>query len=217
MIKILLAEDHSIVRNGIKMVLESDKELKVIGEASNGDEVLKVLSSGLEPDVILTDFTMPGLDGVALIKELKRNASKARIIILSMYDNNEYIFQSFNEGASGYLLKNINTLEMIFAVKHVHSGYNYLCAELSIKSMHIANSRVSSRSSISVKDMDFSSRELEILHLIADGHTNVQISDRLFLSKRTVEGHRDSLITKARVKNTPTLIKFAVINGLLDI
>ena len=216
MIQVLLAEDHNIVRNGIRMLLEMDKDIHVSAEAVNGKQVLEYLDKGAKPDVILADINMPELDGLALLKELRVLDPAIKVVILSMHSNERYIYQAFTEGACGYLLKNVSADELIFAIKHVHIGGRYLCSELSMIMLDKLAHSGQSATGIADSQIDFSSREIEILHLIAEGLTNSEMSDKLFISKRTVEGHRQSLIDKTGSRNTAALIRYAVLNGFVQ-
>lgn len=214
MLKVILAEDHNIVRDGIKILLEKDHNIEVVGEASNGFEVLEILNAGIGADVILADINMPVMDGIILIKELKTSYPTVKIVMLSMLDNEEYVARAFKEGASGYLLKNISADEMVFSLKHVHAGGRYVCTELALrlldKLISVPDISLDKRSEI-----DFSMREIEILYLISEGYTNMDISDKLFISKRTIEGYRQNLIDKTGSRNTAALIKYAVFNGII--
>lgn len=216
MLQVLLAEDHNIVRNGIRMLLETDKGINVVGEAVNGREVLEHIAQGHKIDVVLADINMPELDGISLLKEMKILSPEIRVVILSMHDNEKYVAQAFLEGASGYLLKNVSADELIFSLKHVSIGGKYLCSELSIrmldKQVHNGNNSIA----ISESNLEFSMREIEVLHLISEGLTNNEMSDKLFISKRTIEGHRQSLIEKTGSRNTAALIRFAVLNGIIQ-
>ena len=216
MIQVLLAEDHNIVRNGIKMLLGSDKEIHVAGEATNGKEALEFISNNEGIDVILADINMPELDGISLIKEAYNLKPDIKVVILSMHDNDKYVSQAFQEGASGYLLKSVSADEMIFSLKHVKAGGKYLCSELSIKMLDKLSQKSVNSVSENVSNIEFSMREIEVLHLIADGLTNSEMSEKLFLSKRTIEGHRQSLIEKTGSKNTAALIRYAVLNGIIN-
>jgi DNA-binding NarL/FixJ family response regulator len=216
MLQVMLAEDHNIVRNGVRMLLETDNSINIVGEAVNGLEVLEHIAAGKEIDVVLADINMPGLDGISLLKELKTTSPGTKVVMLSMHDNEKYIAQAFLEGASGYLLKNVNADELIFSLKHVCTGGRYLCSELSMTMLdklldngyHVAPQPSS--------DIEFSMREIEVLQLIAEGLTNNEMSEKLFISKRTVEGHRQSLIDKTGARNTASLIRFAVANGIIS-
>ena len=215
MLKVILAEDHNIVRNGIKILLEAEEDIEVVGEATNGQEVLDFLDAGNSPDLILSDINMPLMDGIMLLETLKEQYPQTKVILLSMLDNEEYITKAFQEGASGYLLKSAGADELIFALRHVNSGNKYLSSELSVKLLDRVNSTISSTTLIK-NDIEFSAREIEVLQLIAHGMTNLEMSEKLFLSKRTIEGHRQNLIEKTGSKNTAALIRFAVLSGIVQ-
>ena len=214
MLSLILAEDHNIVRNGIRMLLEADKEISIAGEATNGLEVLEIIGSGIKVDIVLADINMPEMDGIALIKELKLKSPATQIVMLSMLDNDKYVSQAFSEGASGYLLKSVSADELIFSLKHVNAGGQYLCAELA---MRLLNKSISTWPLNRINDnVEYSMREIEILDLIAEGLTNNEMSAKLFISKRTIEGHRQSLIEKTGAKNTAALIRYAVLSGIIQ-
>jgi len=216
MLNVLLAEDHNIVRNGIRMLLEMDKSINVIGEAMDGLQALEMVQKGMEVDIVLADINMPEIDGIALISKVKALNPNIRVMILSMLDNEKYVSQAFTEGASAYLLKSVSADELVFSIKHVSTGNKYLCSELSIRLLD----RLIQKSNMEYGGVDisknFSMREIDVLHLIAEGLTNSEMSDRLFISKRTVEGHRQSLIEKTGSRNTAALIKYAVLNGIVQ-
>ncbi|HZH55142.1 MAG TPA: response regulator transcription factor [Sphingobacteriaceae bacterium] len=217
MITIMLAEDHPIVRNGIKMLLDTQDNMRVIGEANNGREVLELLESGVMPDILMTDISMPEMDGVALTEVIAERFPAVKVIVLSMLNSTQNVAQAFHAGAQGYLVKNISYDEMLFAIQHIHRGRRYLCEELSMLLLDklYKQSDLHAQSDKLIQEVDLSDRELEILQLIGEGFTNMEIADRLFLSKRTVEGHRQNLIDKTGARNSPELIKFAVKNGLI--
>lgn len=216
MINILLAEDHNVVRNGLKMLLEADKDINITGEAINGQQVLDLLEGNDQFDVVLSDINMPLMDGISLIKELKNREYKVKVIILTMHENEQYVYEAFREGAYGYLMKSAKEEELVYAIKHVYSGGYYLCSDLCMnmlkRNMH-STLPLQPTASLAI---DFTEREIEILQLIAEGLTNQQMSDKLFLSKRTIEGHRQSLIDKTEAPNTAGLISFALRNGVIE-
>ncbi|WP_313190661.1 response regulator transcription factor [Sphingobacterium sp.] len=216
-IKILLAEDHLVVRNGIKLLLNSQTNFNVVADVSNGMDALQTLSSDVEVDVVITDLGMNNLDGLQLIQEVTAKHPHIKVIVLTMLDCEQHMFKAFEYGAKGYLVKNVGSDELIFCINHVAQGGKYLCEELA---MGFINSGIEKNRS---KDLEFdpvaldlTSRELEVLELLGEGLTNLEISKKLFLSKRTVEGHRQNLIDKTKSKNTPALIKYAVLNGLIQ-
>lgn len=216
MIKIILAEDHNIVRNGVRNLLEKEKDLHIIGEALNGEEVLDLIATGVHPDIILADMNMPVLDGVQLAEKLAEMPGAPKIILLTMMDHEKYVVKAFKAGILGYLLKNISADELIFAVKHVHSDGRYICSELALRLLDRLVQTPERGSAEGDLSYDFSKREIEVLTLIAEGFTNQEIADNLFTSKRTVEGHRQSMIEKTGTRNTAALIKFALLNGIIN-
>lgn len=155
------------------------------------------------------------MDGLSLIKELRYRHPNIRVVVLSMFDSEKYVCRAFEDGACGYLLKSVSADELIFALRHVAEGGKYLSSELSMKFIqklvYCSSNLVASQDAT----IEFSPREIEVLSLVAEGLTNAEMSDRLYISKRTVEGHRQSLIEKTKSKNTATLIKYAVLNGLI--
>ncbi|MDQ0965171.1 DNA-binding NarL/FixJ family response regulator [Flavobacterium sp. W4I14] len=214
--KVILAEDHNIVRNGIKMLLESQGEITVVAEANNGLEVLRYFAEGGHADIVIADINMPEMDGISLIAQLRTLSPATHVVMLSMLDNEKYVAQAFIEGARGYLLKNVGEDELNFALRYVAGGGKYLCAELAEKLLDKLTQTTIQHPETNGQHIDFSLREMEVLHLIADGYTNTEMADKLFLSKRTIEGHRQALIDKTGAKNTAALIRFAVVNGFIN-
>ncbi|MCJ0743414.1 response regulator [Pedobacter montanisoli] len=220
MIKIILAEDHPIVCNGIKLLLESQEHFCVIGEANNGKETIELLENKLIPDVLITDIGMKEMDGKELTEYINIHYPNIKIIVLSMVGSTQLVSTCFEKGANGYLLKKVDYEELLFAVKHVAKGGKYLCDELSMEFIESVQQNSSAFSNYDnnthlTEDICLSDRELEVLELISDGLTNTEIADKLFLSKRTVEGHRQNLINKTNVRNSAALIKYAFKNGLI--
>jgi len=215
MTRIILAEDHNIVRNGLKTILQASPDFSVVAECANGKEVIDFLDSGQEADVLLTDMNMPVMSGLELIEKLQKIVPAMGIIVLSALDHEKYVIQAFKAGAAGYLLKSVSADELHFAIKHVHASQKYMCSELS---MHFLKRLLAMPDPTSFEmqgDMSFSSREVEVLQLIAEGYTNQEIADKLFTSKRTVEGHRQNMIDKTGARNTPALVKFAILSGII--
>ena len=218
MIKVILVEDHLVVRNGIKLLLTSSGDIEIISEANDGNELLELLRTGLQPDIVITDINMPMMDGLEITRYLSKEEPTIKVILLSMLNSPDQVVEAFRMGAYGYLVKNVDFNELIFAVKYVAKGGRYVCQELSMKMIDLL---VSSPATLSLKNepdfnLELSDREIEVLQLISDGNTNSEIADKLFLSKRTVEGHRQSLISKLNVKNSAELIKFAVQHRMVD-
>jgi DNA-binding NarL/FixJ family response regulator len=159
---------------------------------------------------------MPEMDGISLIAQLRTLSPSTHIVMLSMLDNEKYVAQAFIEGARGYLLKNVGEEELNFALRYVAGGGKYLCAELAEKLLDKLTQTTLQQPEANGQHIDFSLREMEVLHLIAEGYTNTEMADKLFLSKRTIEGHRQALIDKTGAKNTAALIRFAVVNGFIN-
>ena len=198
------------------MLLESQADIEVIAEADNGKQVLEHLESGIIPDIVLADINMPEMDGISLIKAIKLTHPDIKVVILSMLDHEKYVMQAFMEGSYGYLLKNVYEREMLFALETVAGGARYLCVELTETLLNRFIHQTSGQTEHEDIQVNLSMREIEVLHLVAEGFTNQEMADKLFLSKRTIEGHRQTLIDKTGSKNTASLIRFAVVNGFLN-
>lgn len=217
MIKIILAEDHLVVRNGIKLLLDSQEGLQVVGEANSGEEVIRLVDDGGEVNLVITDLTMEGIGGMELIRRLKKAHPTVKIIILSMLADIPYVIEAFDLGVDGYLVKNSAYDEVLFAIQQVSKGGTFICAELTMTLLDKIRSAtaIEETNAEARIQVDISERESEILQLIGEGYTNMEIADKLFISKRTVEGHRQNLIDKMGVKNSAALIKIAVKNNLI--
>lgn len=202
-IKILLADDHLLVRNGIKSLLEEEAYLEVIGEASNGQEALE-LSKELQPDLLIIDVRMPIMDGIEAVGHLHKYAPETKAIVLSMHDSEEYILKSIKAGASGYLLKDTGKPEFIKAIKTISKGDKYFSGDISnvIVSNFLQSTNTAPKKSTSpINTHGLTKKEVEILQLILSGRTNTEISESLGKSKRTIETHRFNLMKKLNVKN----------------
>lgn len=200
------------------MLLDTDENIEVIAELDNGREVVDLLKGGVDCDMIISDISMPEMDGMELADRLRSDYPLIKLVLLSMLNDQAHLLQAFEKGASGYLVKNIDYEELLFAVKHVHKGGRYLCDELS--QLLITYLREQPQYGLdntrALDQIEISDRELEVLHLIGEGFTNQEIADQLFLSKRTVEGHRQNLIDKTGAKNSASLIKYAAMRGLIN-
>ena len=190
------------------MLLQEDKEIEVVGEASNGVELLELLSR-VPADVVLMDINMPEMDGFEATVHVKRDYSETKVIALSMLNNLPFVQKIMLCGASGYLLKTTGKEELRSAIKLVASGTNYICSELSINMLTSSLSPEPVKSAAS-EQAGLSKREVEVLLLIAEGYTNAEIADKLFTSKRTIETHRQNILEKTGAKNTANLIKYAI-------
>jgi len=218
MTRILLADDHTILRDGIRSLLSAEPDLDIVGEASNGAEVLALLEQ-TPADVVLMDVQMPVLDGFATMPELRSRFPDVRVLVLTMLDHENYVARMLDAGALGYVLKNAAITEITYAIRTVATGSPFLCTEIGLNMLYKAVAQAATHS-VDGDDTraggDLTARELEVLKLIAEGMTNSEIADKLFTSKRTIETHRQNIISKTHAKNTAALIKLAVSRGLIS-
>ncbi|QHT67021.1 response regulator transcription factor [Rhodocytophaga rosea] len=216
MIDVILADDHKIIRDGIKALLTQDTGIRVVAEAANGSEVLDILSR-TPANVVVIDANMPVMDGFEATRRIRESYPEIRVLMLSMLDHESYINKGIEAGATGYILKNTGKDEIIHAIQMVASGHKFICAEISLNLLKKFSSHSSRPVSFADKvPGDLSKREVEVLQLIAEGYTNAEIAEKLFTSKRTVESHRQNLLDKTNSNNTATLIKYAVSQGLIE-
>jgi len=214
---ILLADDHHLVRDGIKSLLIKYDDFNVVGEGGDGFDILKIMESTEHPiDLVLADINMPQMSGLELCKTITQQYSNTNVIILSMLDHEKYVSQALQAGAKGYLLKSVNEEELVFSIRQVKYNSFYVSAELSYQLLGKNLMGVKTAIKPNHVRVEFSNREIEILELIAEGYTNVEIAEKLFTSKRTVEGHRLQMISKTGVRNTAALVKYCLANGILN-
>lgn len=211
-IRVLIVDDHEIFRNGLKMVLGRLKYVEVAGEAANGKEFVDMLSS-VKPDVVLLDIEMPGLNGIDAAKAALAVNSKLKIIALTMFGDDEYIQSMLDAGAKGFLMKNINKETLDKAILTVYNGGNYYSEEL----FEFFTRQFSKEKQGTQNDIEFTRREKEILQLLCEGLSNKEIADALFISERTVLGHKTNLMTKTNTKNSLSLMAYAIKNKLVVI
>ena len=213
MIKILLAEDHKILRDGIKSLLKDEPEITVVGEARNGKEAIDILSD-TDVNIAILDINMPGMGGLETARYIKDNHSDTKTLILSMMDDENYLLKGFEAGASGYLLKSTGRDELLFAINKIANGECYVCSELACALMERVKEQLNTELG-ETEAIDFSDREMQVLELMAEGMTNAEIADKICASRRTVETHRKNLIEKTSSKNTASLIKFAITRRII--
>lgn len=215
MINIVLADDHSMIRSGLRKLLEQNEDFKVIKECANGLEVMDFLKTNDKTDMIISDLNMPEMNGLELVQALRKLHPHLKVIILTMYDDLNHVSTVFQSGASAYLLKSSETEELEFAVKMVSKNRKYMGTELIDKLINIQfDSLYQTQAPTNLEQ--YTERELQVLQLIAEGLTNNEISNKLFLSKRTIEGYRQSLLQKTTQNNTASLIRFAIKNRLIS-
>jgi DNA-binding NarL/FixJ family response regulator len=210
-IKIIIADDHQLFRNGLKILLDSFPEFEVVGEASNGEEFLKMIKN-VKADIALMDINMPELDGVDATRRGLKICPELNIIALSMYGEEEYYYKMVDAGAKGFLLKDSDISEVQEAINTVIKGGSYFSQEL----LYYVIQKIKHREHES-KSANLSKREKEILLKICEGLSNQEIAETLFISKRTVDKHRANLLGKTNSKNTASLILFAIRNKLIEI
>lgn len=206
-IRILLADDHTLIREGFKSMLGGKRDLEVIGEADNGPDVVKAVAE-LRPDVVLLDLNMPGLSGVEVMERLRTSRGTTRFLILTMHDEREYVMKSLKAGADGYVLKSIEGAELEKAIRTVHNGGKYF-------SMHITSILAETIARPVQEIPEITAREKEVLGLVADGLSTKQIADKLNISIRTVESHRVNMLKKLSVNNSAELIRKAMELGMI--
>lgn len=213
-ITIVLVDDHALVRNGIKSLLEGETDLKVIGEADDGQQALTLVAK-LQPDLVIMDIRMPRMDGISTVRALKAQGQTMPCLMLSMHDSEEYVLQSINAGAHGYLLKDASRDEFLKAIHTITAGERYFSGDLShILLKQIVGGRPSGGAKPAA-NKQITRRQRQILQLIPSGYTNQEIADQLGLSRRTVEAHRYQMMEKLDVKNKGELIRKARELGLL--
>jgi DNA-binding NarL/FixJ family response regulator len=213
-IRILLADDHTILRNGIRAILEDEPGMVVVGEAEDGRTAVS-LACQLKPDIVIMDIAMPLMNGLEATRQIKRSCPAIKVIILSMHDNEEYIVQVLEAGAMGYILKDAAAKELIQALRTVHKGEAVLSPAIT---RIVIEDYLRWGGIRPTEDSDeLSPREREILQLIAEGYTSKQISEMLVISIKTVQAHRNNLMQKLNLHNRGELVKYAIQKKIIDI
>lgn len=211
--KIIIAEDHTIVREGLRALLSSDPNLEVVGEAQDGREAIRS-AENLKPDLVLMDLSMPRMSGMDAIREIKKRCPQTKIIVLTVHKTEEYVLASLEAGADGYVLKDATHAELIICIKHVIKGKRYLSPEVSDK---VIDGYLDGKKTIKPSSLwsTLTQREREILKLIAEGYKNKEIGDFLCISVKTVEKHRANLMGKLDLHSASALTAFAIERGLV--
>ncbi len=209
--KVLLVDDHVIVRQGLKALLSDEPDMEVVGEANNGREALEKLAA-LEPEVVLMDISMPSLNGIEATRQIKQRFPDVKVVILSMHANEEYVFQVLQAGAAGYVLKLSDSMEVLTAIRAALSGGSFLSPPISRTVINDYVRRAEARGQGSDLDL-LTSREREVLQLLAEGRSNRDIAEELSISIKTVESHRSNIMNKLEVSSKAELIKYALRKG----
>jgi DNA-binding NarL/FixJ family response regulator len=210
-IRVLLAEDHALVRAGLRSLLERMSGIEVVGEAGNGREAIEMIGRQL-PDVVLMDITMPGLNGLHTAARAKAEHPQVRVIMLSMHDNEEYVWHALHAGAAGYLLKDADGAELELAIRSVARGLSYLSPAVS---GHLVSDYVRRAAPERGSLERLTPRQIEIVQLIAEGYTNREIADQLDVSLKTVESHRAQAMSRLDIHDVPGIVRYAVRMGLV--
>jgi len=215
MTRLFLVDDHTIMRDGLRVLLAREPSLQVVGEACHGLELLDRLPT-TPADVVILDINMPVLDGLATTQRLHVEFPHVKVLILSMLLHERYVGQVFEAGALGYALKNDEISELVLAIQTVAAGRRFLCNELSLRMLDKVLTNAVTVAEPPKNPYNFSRRETEVLHLLADGLTTSEIAEKLFTSKRTIETHRQNMLEKSQARNAAALIKLAMSQGALQ-
>lgn len=209
--KVLLVDDHVVVRQGLKALFADEPDIEVVGEASNGREALERLEE-LGPDVVLMDISMPGLNGIEATRQIQVRHPEVKVVVLSMHANEEYVFQVLQAGASGYVLKQSDSLEVLTAIRAAVAGGSFLSPPISRTVIEDYVRRAEARGKGGESEL-LTSREREVLQLLAEGRSNREIAEELSISVKTVETHRSNMMTKLELSSKTELVKYALRKG----
>ena len=213
-ITVFVADDHAVVRDGLRVLLEAQQDLRVVGDAADGRSAVKLVAE-LRPDVAIMDVAMPGLNGIEATRQICESCPGVRVIILSMHSTSEHVFRALRAGAFGYLLKESAGEQVVNAVRAVHQGHRYLSQRISDQ---VIDDYARQREAAEVESplARLSPREGEILQLVVEGKSSAEIADILSLSSKTVETYRSRLMQKLDIGDLPSLVKFAIKHGLVS-
>jgi two-component system response regulator NreC len=212
MTTIVLADDHHVVRQGLRALLEAEQDFSVVGEAGDGLEALQLVDQ-LKPNVLVLDLMMPGLNGLEVMRQLGKHSSHTRVVILSMYANEAYVLEALGHGASAYVLKDSSSADLLLAVREVAAGRRYLSPPLSDRAIEAYQEKAKAATLDNYETL--TTREREVLQLAAEGHTSSEIAARLGISPRTAETHRTHLIHKLGLRTQADLIRYALRRGII--
>lgn len=198
-IRVLIADDHTMVRQGLKQILELEKDMTVIAQAPNGEEAVKLVKE-CNPDVILMDINMPGMNGLQAIKEMKDSNIPSKIIVLTIHEDREYLFKTLQMGVEGYVLKDAEPSVLLEAIRSVNSGQPYIQANMTRELVREFN-KITLYDKGKTEESNLTAREVEVLELIAEGMINKEIAKRLFISEKTVKNHVSNIFRKLNVSD----------------
>jgi two-component system response regulator NreC len=212
MTNIVIVDDHAVVRQSLKKILELESDFKIIGEVGDGLEAIKTIEQ-LQPDITVIDLMLSGMNGIEVTRQVVKHSPKTAVVILSMYSNDEYVYEALRAGAKAYVLKESTADQLVKAIHEATVGHRYLSPPLSERSIENYAKKV--ESSGIVPHDTLTNREREVLYMASQGLTNVEIANQLFISRRTVEVHRSSMMQKLGLTTQTDLIRYALQHGIL--
>jgi DNA-binding NarL/FixJ family response regulator len=212
MIRVILADDHAVVRDGLRVLLEAQSDLEVVGTAANGRQAVRLVHE-LRPDVVVMDIAMPEMNGIEATQQIHDALPATQVLVLSMHSTTEHIFRALQAGARGYLLKDSAGTEVVDAVRVVHAGRRYLSQKIASA---VVDDYISERHRASPLD-SLSPRERQILQLVAEGKSSAEAAATLFLSPKTVDTYRSRMMQKLDIGDLPSLVKFAIQHGVTQL
>jgi two-component system, NarL family, response regulator NreC len=213
MISIFLADDHQIVRKGIKAILSAESDFQVIGEAGDGIETVRLVEE-LHPDILILDLMMGGINGLEVTRQLVKKNPKIGIVVLSMHSNEAYVLEALRSGAMAYILKDNTTEELVHAIREVAAGRRYLSSPLSDRAITAYTQKTDVHNSHDPYEQ-LTTREREVLQMSVQGFTNTDIASKLFVSPRTIETHRANLMHKLGIRTQADLLQYAILRGII--
>ena len=212
-VRVLLAEDHTIVRQGLRSLLDAERDIEVVGEAGDGRDAVRKVED-LAPHLVVMDITMPVLNGLEATRQIRKRLPGVQVLILSVHTDEEYVIQALRAGASGYLVKQVAVTELVAAIRAVRRGETFLSASIPRKAIE-ERLRQAKRASERGRYDDLSDREREVFQLIAEGRPNREISQLLHISVKTVETHRTHIMEKLHIHSTAELVRYAIRKGVI--
>ena len=212
MTSVVLADDHQVVRQGLKALLDAEADITVVGEAGDGLQAIRRVEM-LSPNVLVLDLMMPGLNGLDVVRQLRRVSPHTQIVILSMYANEAYVLEALSNGAAAYVLKDSSSADLVRAVREAAAGRRYLSPPLSDRAIEVYQEKA--KATILDRYDTLTAREREVLHLAVEGHTNAEVAARLGISARTAETHRANLMHKLDLHTQADLIRYALRRGIV--
>ena len=212
-IKLMLADDHAVVRSGLRMLLDAQPDMEIIGEAETGTEAVTKVQE-LRPDIVLMDVEMPGMNGIEATQKIKESVPETAVLALTMYEDDQYFFEMLKAGASGYVPKRAAPDELVNAIRTVSKGGVFLYPTLAAR---LVNDYINRDETTPTDDEDLTPREKEVLIQIAEGLTNPEIAEELTISVKTVDRHRENIMRKLNLHSRVDLVKYAIRKGLIDL